>query len=253
MYPVTRISQTDAAVEQIKGFLLSDSIGVGDKLPTEKALCGTLQVGRSTVREALRVLQVMGYVKIHSGRGAFLASKHLDAAAPSLISWLDSNRVRVRDVVEVRLALETLAARLAVEQSGHEGIEEIDRRRQSFETSLENGEYEKLAKLDEEFHQGIVDASRNDLLIGINRMVSSAFLEYRIHSFRIKEHAANAIIPHRDITAAMRLRDGDLAQLLIRRHLEKVLADQESVVKKGESERFRPHSGERSQSQYRAS
>ena len=240
MKPVTRVSQTDVVVEQIKEFLLSDAIQVGQKLPTEKEFCETLRVGRSTVREAIRALQVMGYVKIYPGRGAFLETKDLDDATPAIVSWLASNKVQVEDIVEVRIGLETLAAKLATERATAEDLDALDRVRLAFEEALVSADYEKLGKLDEEYHQTLIDASKNYLLTALNKVVAVAFVEFRDKSFRIKEHAANAVIPHRDILNALRLRDADLAQVFVRRHLEKIREDRENTVKRRESARMVP-------------
>lgn len=238
MKPLVRVSQTDVVVDQIKRFLLSDRIREGDKLPTEKEFCETLKVGRSTVREAIRALQVMGYVKIYPGRGAFLASKELDDASPSAVTWFATNVARVEDVVEVRLALETLAARLAAVRADEEEFERLERVRFDFEEALSNGEYEKLGKLDELFHQTMVEAAKNPILTSINKTIAAAFAEFRNTSFRIKEHAANAVIPHRDILNALRARDAELAQVFVVRHLEKVREDRDNTIKRGESVRL---------------
>lgn len=238
MKPIVRVSQTDVVVEQIKRFLLSDRIVIGEKLPTEKELCETLKVGRSTVREAIRALQVMGYVKIHPGRGAFLAAKQLDEASPSTVSWFATNKIQVEDIVEVRIALETLAARLAVVRATDADLNALDRVRLEYEEALFNSEYDKLGKLDELFHQTMVDAAKNPILISINKMIGGAFAEFRNNSFGIKEHAANAVIPHRDILNALQARDADLAQVFVLRHLEKIREDRDKTIKKGESVRL---------------
>lgn len=234
MNPVSRISQTDAAVEQIKTFLLSDNIQVGEKLPTEKKLCETLRVGRSTIREAIRVLQVMGYVKIYPGRGAFLAAKELNNASPGIVSWFESHEVEIQHVVEVRMALEVLAVKLAVERASQAELEIIDDRRRDFEDTLAREEYAELTQKDVAFHMSIFGAAKNELLMEMIRGVNDAFQEFRTNSFLIKEHAANAVIPHRDITRAMFLRESEFAQVLMRRHMEKILEDREAAVKSRE-------------------
>ncbi|MDR1520310.1 MAG: hypothetical protein LBU23_09260 [Planctomycetota bacterium] len=59
----------------------------------------------------------------------------------------------------------------------------------------------------------------------------------------MKEHAANAIIPHREILNALRARDADLAQMFVRRHLEKVLVDKETVIKGRDSAKGQAQAG----------
>jgi len=231
MKSVERVSQTDVVIEQLKEYFLSDAIKAGDKLPTDKQLCETLRVGRSTVREAIRVLQVMGFVKIIPGRGAFLERKSLDAATTPIIKWISEHRLEIRDIVEIRLSLETLAARLAIERATAEDLKRIDQFRLEYEKALDNKDYGDLGRLDQDFHQAIVTATHNDLLITLNNIVMIAFSEYRAHSFQIKTHAANAIIPHREIMSAIKSKDIEVAQLQVRRHLQRVLVDMDSAAK----------------------
>ncbi|MEG1844375.1 MAG: FadR/GntR family transcriptional regulator [Clostridia bacterium] len=219
------MSQIDMVVSQLKEFFKSDVIQEGDKLPNEKELCETLCVGRSTLRESIRALEVMGYVKIYPGRGAFLAQKKLDNATSSVIQWLSDNKPRVNDVVEIRMALENLAVKLAVERASEEQLAHIDACRVAFEKALEAQKYDDLGQYDAAFHQSIVEATGNDLLNVISRIVMFAFADFREHSFRLSEHAANAIMPHREIASAIENRDVELAQLQMSRHLQKILVD----------------------------
>jgi len=82
---------------------------VGDKLPTEKELCQSLQVGRSTVREAFRMLQATGHVEMIPGKGAHVAQ----LSATSVRGWFEERETDLGDYMEVRLAIEPFAARLA--------------------------------------------------------------------------------------------------------------------------------------------
>ena len=72
MQPIQRTSVTAQAIEQIKKSLFSGEYQPGDKLSTETELSAALGVGRSTVREAIRTLEAMGYVELRPGRGAFV-------------------------------------------------------------------------------------------------------------------------------------------------------------------------------------
>ncbi len=225
MKSLERVSQIDMVVSQLKEFFQSDAIQEGDKLPNEKELCETLRVGRSTLRESIRALEVMGYVKLYPGKGAFLAQKKLDNATSSVIQWLSENKPHVTDIVEIRMALENLAVKLAVERASKEQLAYIDKCRLTFEKALEAQKYDDLGRYDAEFHQSIVEATGNDLLNVISRIVMFAFTDFREHSFRLSEHAANAILPHREIVSAIQNRDAELAQLQMSRHLQKILVD----------------------------
>ena len=72
MIPIDKMSTTDKAIESIRSYIQEPGRNPGEKLPTENELGKQLGVGRSSIREALRVLQTMGYVTIVHGKGAFI-------------------------------------------------------------------------------------------------------------------------------------------------------------------------------------
>ena len=94
----------------IRDSILSGAYRRGDKLPAEMELCELLHVGRSTVREALRVLQAMGLVEIRHGKGAFVTDRE-NAVTPEM--WFQKYNYKVADIMQVRLPIEQMAVRLA--------------------------------------------------------------------------------------------------------------------------------------------
>lgn len=220
-----RLSQTDAVVEELKRLFASDDIAVGDKLPTEKMLCQTYRVGRSTVREAIRTLQVMGYVEIRPGRGAFLAAKRLNHVDSTMAAWISDHKPSLEETIRIRLSLETLAVAFAAEKATDAELERIDRIRVAFEEALARRDFASLPSLDEEFHRSIAGAAHSELLLTMVNILGLAFREWRDRSFQVKTHAANAVMPHQKIAAALLARDVEMAQLQMRRHLEKILVD----------------------------
>lgn len=230
MQPIERVSQTDMVVKELTKYFLTEEIAEGDKLPTEMELCERLRVGRSTVREALKALQVMGYVNMEPGRGAFLKRKSLESPVRSILSWLGSHKVEVADFIEVRMQLEPLAVRLAVERGSKEDIEKIDSIRREYELTLGSSPFdekigEKLGELDARFHAAIGEASHNMLLIDLNNVAIEAFKAFRERTFKVENHAKNAVLPHRNIVAAIQKRDAAAAQRYMKGHLFKALED----------------------------
>lgn len=230
MQPIERVSQTDMVVKELTKHFLSDAIKEGDKLPTEMELCERLRVGRSTIREAIKALQVMGYVVIQPGRGAFLQRKSLELPVHSILSWLGSRKTEVREIIEVRMQLEPFAARLAVERGSDADIARIDAIRLEYEHTLYSGPFseaigEQIGVLDARFHAAICEASQNMLLIDLNNLVIEAFKEFRTRTFKVESHAKNAIVPHRRIAAALQKRDPARAQRDMKNHMFKILED----------------------------
>ena len=230
MQSIERVSQTDLVVKELTRFFLTDQIAEGDKLPTEMVLCEKLHVGRSTIRESIKALQVMGYVKIEPGRGAFLIRKNLETPVHRILSWLGSRKVELGEFIEVRMQLETLAVRLVVERGTKEDIDAIDELRLEYEKVLASGPFDekigdKLGDLDAAFHSAIGQASYNPLLIELNNIVIEAFKEFRARTFKVESHAQNAVVPHRKIVAALQKRDATAAQRYMNAHLFRALED----------------------------
>ena len=230
MQPIERVSQTDMVVKELTKYFLSEAINEGDKLPTEMELCERLRVGRSTLREAIKALQVMGYVTIQPGRGAFLQRKSLDLPVHRILSWLGSRKAEVADIIEVRMQIEPFAARLAVERGNDEDIARIDAIRSEYEQTLASGPFtesigEQLGELDARFHSAIGEATHNMLLVEINNLVIESFKEFRARSFKVESHAKNAVAPHRKIIASLQKRDAAGAQRDMKNHMFKILED----------------------------
>jgi GntR family transcriptional repressor for pyruvate dehydrogenase complex len=219
MEPISRISTTDQAIETIKKHILSGEYEEGDKLPSELSLSQQLSVGRSTIREALRVLQAMGYISIIHGRGAFLASKN-PASIPAEL-WFAQNAEQLGVVYDLRNAIEQIAARLAAKQMTDAEIDALRQVQEQFERVLFNGscEPQKLAMLDECFHDLISEGTHNPLLISICKKLSDAISPNRVKAFSIVQNQVNAVTPHRRILSAIAARSPEQASEAIAVHL----------------------------------
>jgi len=225
MKEIKRISLTDSAVENIKEELKNGNYSSGDKLPTEAMLCDRLGVSRTTVREAIRVLQTQGYVEIRPGKGAFVAST--DPSANK--SWYDVEGAAFRDYMEVRMAIETLAVRLAVERATDESISSLEDIHRNFVIAVREKSFSDMVTLDEQFHTRIVNLSDNQLLKNINRELITAFHIYRSESFMYSDVYKNAVIPHEKILACFQERNSAKAVKEMRKHLDITLTDMNSM------------------------
>lgn len=229
MRSISRLSITDQAVQQIKNEILSGAYKIGDRIPTEKDLCQQLGVGRSTVREALRMLKALGFIEVKQGKGAFIIKTSEDSDE-KIRDWFSKNKIELIDFIQVRMSLEPLAVRLFIERASDEQINNIDRILVLFENATESGNALDLALLDEAFHTAIAEASGNNLLIMLNRTIVEFFREYRVRSFAVKKNIKNALEPHRKIMQAIRARDSDAAAQAMIDHLKLSMTDINRVV-----------------------
>ena len=125
MQPIVRVPIVHQVEEQIFSLIQEGKHKPGEKLPAEKEFCQTLGVGRGTVREAFRLLQAKGVVEIKPGRGAFVAEKPQESDITA-IDWLVENERELRDAIEIRAALEPMAARRMAERCNSEELQRLE-------------------------------------------------------------------------------------------------------------------------------
>lgn len=224
MRSIERVSVIDQVVEELKSSIVGGAYAVGEKLPTEHALCEKLGVSRPTVREALRVLQAIGLIELRPGRGAFVArTSELDQK--SIAAWFAENKPELRELMEVRQAVEPLAVRLAAQRRSERDLQRLRAVHEGFEAAVKASNAAELALLDEEFHTAIVEAARNTLLTKIHRLVVAELRSYRARAFAVPENAVHALEPHREVLRGIEVQEPDAAVEHMAEHLEISMQD----------------------------
>ncbi len=158
-----RTGLVDQVISQLRAQIDSGEWGVGDRIPTESELSEQLEVGRNTVREAVRALAHAGLLEIRQGAGTFVrASSELGGALRRRLE-----RSRLRENLEVRRALEVEAARLAALRHTEEDMAEIDRAMALRESTWRERDMSAFVEADFAFHRAVVNATHNTLLIDL--------------------------------------------------------------------------------------
>lgn len=225
MEPIARVPIVKQVEDRIRTLIQEGKYPPGEKLPAELELCQRLGVGRGTVREAFRLLQAKGIVEIRPGRGAFVA-EHVDAVSSmQAIDWLVENEHELRDSIEIRTALEPMAARRMAQRCSQEEIRRLEDIHRSFLSAIEEGDPVRIARLDEQFHSAIVESSGNGLMIEINSHVCQGMQTFRSKTFQVEQNVRNAVMPHSNIMNAILARDAAQAEREMRAHLDKVQED----------------------------
>ena len=214
MEPISRVPIVQQVEERIRELIQEEQYQPGKKLPPEMELCQRLGVGRGTVREAFRLLQAKGVVEIKPGRGAFVAENPAERDIGA-IDWLVENERELRDSIEIRTALEPMAARRMAERCNTEDIR----------SAIQEGDADMIGRLDEQFHSAIVESSGNALMIEINSHVCQGMQTFRSKTFQVEQNVKNAVMPHSNIMNAILARDAAQAEREMRAHLDKVQED----------------------------
>jgi DNA-binding FadR family transcriptional regulator len=168
---VSRTSLVDEVIGVMRKMLTEDAWSAGAKLPSEQELGRQLGVGRSTVREALRVLGHLGIVESRSGLGTFV----VDRGMPEGRLKHPQTPEDLHNLYEFRRALEVPAARLAAERRTADELHRIQSAWNECELAVEADSAYEFARLDYFFHLSIVQASHNRLFVDAYRSLESVF------------------------------------------------------------------------------
>ena len=166
---IRKSSAPEMVAEQILKQISSGDLIPGSRLPPQRELAVLLGVGRSSVREAINALVVMGYLEVRQGSGTFIR-KNLPADDPStakLKAALEAGSIF--DLMEAREVLECKSARLAAERAGSEHLGRIKRSLKRMETS-EDG-YASFLRADMHFHLCLAEATENVVICEMTRIV----------------------------------------------------------------------------------
>lgn len=221
MEKIVRIPVTQQVVSAIKDSILQGQFFVGQKLPSEMKLCEMLNVSRSSIREAMRVLQAEGYLELVAGKGAVVIdNKSHDYN--TVRKWFDESASQLKDYTEIREVLEPLAVKLAIQRGTKKEMEKLVSIHQAFIDAEKEYNVTLLADLDARFHSTIAEMGHNGLLTKMNALLIEQLRTYRIRSISSERTAVHTIKEHQKIIDAMQKRDIDGAQHAMLDHLSKV-------------------------------
>lgn len=211
-------SLSDRIYQLVKERIIRHELQAGSRL-MEQDIADNLGVSRTPVREAIGRLTAEGLVEAVPRRGVFVA-------APSVSD--------IKDLYEVREALEVLATRLAIPLLTDEDISALEQSLSDFQTALEDGEFLASFELDKAFHEKLVELSGNKKLVEMSRLIGGSIQVTRwIHCKDLQRHEVS-LRDHRMIMDALVRRDAETACSLVRDHIARVKKDlltneQESV------------------------
>ena len=223
--PLTAIKRTQRSEEvrlQIERAIRSGDFAPGDRLPSERDLVETFGVSRVSVREAIRSLEALGFVRVYQGRGAFVSDRRSGFGEP-MARWLEMHRGEVLELLSVRGALDELAAASTVEHFDDEKVAHIVEAHSAFSAGVEEAaEAPDLASLDIDFHMAIAEASGVRLLYDLLSDLHSYLAESRHVAFTPPGRPAKSASEHAKIVDAILARDAVRARDATASHIASV-------------------------------
>lgn len=223
----------EQVAEQLLGQIGARRLKPGDVLPPERELTESFGVGRSSIREALRMLESQGVISAVNG-GSFVVA---DAANPlnsslRLMFTLD-DRTGLHHLFELRRILEVEAAALAAERHGSEHLDEMDAAIAEMEASLADSGGDRFIDADLRFHLAVAEATGNRLILHSMQAVRDVVRRALITVYSIPSSPESAVVEHRAVRSAISSGDAARARQEMSNHLVRVESDVEKGVSNG--------------------
>jgi GntR family transcriptional repressor for pyruvate dehydrogenase complex len=215
--PIEQKTTTELVAQRLVALLSDGTLKPGDKLPPERELAQQLNVSRTTVREALKLMTLSGLLKAKRGDGTYVRQEFTSFLSQQ-IEWPVLLSLHELDmIVEVREGLEVKAARLAAERATPEEIERIGVFQQLLE--IKGRDIERETDLDMEFHHAIADASHNELLRRLMLSLQNILRQYIALSNQMTDRLETTIAEHQAIYEGIKAKDPGAAERAMIEHL----------------------------------
>jgi GntR family transcriptional repressor for pyruvate dehydrogenase complex len=216
LQPIVRSPLYEQVVGRLRAFIDDQQLQPGDRLMSERELAVQLGVSRTSVRQALTALRVLGLVEIKHGDGVYLLRAPSDVI-PSLASQIVGSEVDHPMIWEVREAIEVQAARLAARRRSAADLRAMHEALALMETAIAGGDDGILE--DRRFHHALVDAAGNPLLRQLTEQLADVIDRTSEASLTLSGRPQISLDAHRAILAAIELQDEAAAAEEMRQHV----------------------------------
>lgn len=222
MKPVQKHRTASLVAEQIRQFMEERQLKPGDRLPTERELTEMLKVGRTSLREGLRLLEADGLIEVRAGEGIFAGELSVDyfLRPVAVTSLLRISARETRELLHVRKILEAEAASLAARHAKDSECETLERIAKRIGESLDDPS--KFIPNDMTFHITLVKSSGSTVLSRLYLAVIDMLVAQERLTVRLPGVMQKAFEDHLAIVRAIAKRDPSLAYEEVVRHLDGV-------------------------------
>jgi len=218
--PVKRSRIYEHIVEQIRALIREGRWAPGDQIPPERELAERFRVSRTSVREALRALEMQGVIDSRQGGGTFVRTADTEALVPPLAAAIMRGRRELAEVLEVRELIEPGIARRAAMQATAEHVAEL-------ETLLERqrqciAEGRSFVDEDTAFHYTLARAADNHILLRLHNLILDLLRESRQSYLHVPDRPQTSLRGHEAMLNAVKAHDPEAAYTASLAHITEV-------------------------------
>jgi DNA-binding GntR family transcriptional regulator len=213
-----RRSLGQSVFERLKRAIIQGDFGPGSRL-VESRLATALGISRTPVREAIHKLEREGLLRQDPNRGFFVAGL---------------GRADIEETFGIRSVLESYAARLAAVRHQEGDLQVLKEKLRDYQGCLDRGDLGALPQINTEFHDLLYRLSRSPRLIKMIHDLRDYIYRYRVVILKVKAMAELSNSDHRSMLEAMRARDAEGVEKLVREH---ILRGQDIVLREFDRDR----------------
>ena len=218
--PVRKTKVYAEVAAQIQRLIAEGRLKPGDKLPPERELAEIFGVSRSSVRDAIRVLEVQGLVEPRHGDGTVVREIPIDRLVRPLADAVSAGKDQLADLFDMRKMLEPPLARAAAFRATDEDVRALERIVERQTQRVRAGEL--ALEDDNEFHYRIAATAKNQVVLRTMDILMDLLRDSRRRSLQGPGRAEKSLEGHRRILDAIERRDPEAAAQQMRAHIEEI-------------------------------
>lgn len=208
---------SDKIANKIIDLIIEEDLKSGDKLPNEYNLAKDLDIGRSTLREAVRSLESQNILEVRQGSGTYISKNIGVSNDPLGFKFIEDTKKLTEDLFTLRYILEPEVAMLAAQNRTEEEIEELEALAETIEKTVK-ASHDMHIELDIQFHSIIAKMSRNIGMVNLVPIINQSIILYNSH-YTNEISKVEMIASHRQITKSIREKNPVRARYSMQRHI----------------------------------
>ena len=204
----------ESIIADISDRISQGELRPGDVLPSERELAEQFQLSRIPVREALKILEFLGVISYVPGKGMYVQRLEVSQLVSKIFFGLNTDLGNLQQLFEVRLLLECYAAQRGATLRTEEDLKEL--------SALVEKTPENMPAVTDslQFHMKVIETAHNSIITEIYRFLSSLLATVRERTHLERRFVKQPLHYHREIYYAIRDKNAERAEFLMREHLE---------------------------------
>lgn len=207
---------SDSITEELEKMII-EKFRPGDKIPPELELAERFGVGRSTIRESMKAMTAKGII-VRRNEGTFVSTEVNRCLIEPLSLLVNMEIGNIENLIELREILELGTIRIAAERITSEDIDELERL--NWQMHEPGAEPTKLQNIDIQFHNKIVEATKNQLLVELLNAARKVMVQNSEDPYGIQEVFPAVLDSHRELIKALKAHDPQAAYQVMRAYFD---------------------------------